>query len=508
MPRPRVPRPDLSRPLGAVRSAWQTVVDRWLLLGVYARRRIMAAALAIVIVLVVVFAAVPNLPCQFPGGDTCPQEDHAIALVPADAVLYAHFEIGTDNTQYKSAAAIAAALPQISRKLGSTAESRLPALRAAGLAPGLKRADWVGDEAAVAELPAGGVELIGVSDEDAAKKFVAEKPLGGAQLVHGFVVAGPAAAVKEVSDTAAGANDTTSLAADSNFQNTRSDLPDPRFADVYIAPGGVGPESGPDPGLAGLLSLLGGEAYRGATAALVAESSSLELSIHSVLDPRGPKPLGGLGTFTPSLLRSLPSDSLVYLGFGHPGSDQTSPPAFASTLSKLVGGPSSKELDKTFRKLVPALGEESALALAPPSAPAGVPEGPPGLQLLAAGADAKGARRALGPKGLGAASDLSDGTVRAASSPEGLAELRKPDGSLATSASFNSATGGLNAAPAVEVFVDLAKLRPLFEAAGLAANPAYARVAPEVRRLLALGLTVAPSAGALDTDLRLVIDAG
>ncbi len=54
-------------------------------------------------------------------------------------------------------------------------------------------------------------------------------------------------------------------------------------------------------------------------------------------------------------------------------------------------------------------------------------------------------------------------------------------------------------------YLNLGALIALAERAGLAANPAYATFAPEIRRLEALGIAVQGTSHQLSTDARLVV---
>ena len=169
----------------------------------------MIAAVAAIVVFALV--AVPALPCQYPGGDRCPQADDAIALVPADALAYAHVDIDPSSDQYRAAIGLAAQLPMISGQLVGRLEAGLPAAKAAGLTPGGKPAAWLGGEAALAVLSVHGkpttVELLAAADQPAAQSF-ADSLSGGAgasryrgvelrsrpristAIVNGFLVAG------------------------------------------------------------------------------------------------------------------------------------------------------------------------------------------------------------------------------------------------------------------------------------------------------------------------------
>src|SRR4029079_9181352 len=49
----------------------------WASLSIIARRRLVAAIGAVVVIIAILALAVPNLPCSFPGGDSCPPPDDA-----------------------------------------------------------------------------------------------------------------------------------------------------------------------------------------------------------------------------------------------------------------------------------------------------------------------------------------------------------------------------------------------------------------------------------------------
>ncbi len=112
----------------------------WRSLSVIARRRLVAAAAVAVGLLILFSAVVPNLPCQFPGGDSCPPTDDAAELVPADALVYVHANLDPETDQYESVAELAADLPVLSEQIVA---------RAPGLirAPGGDRPDFEADVA-------------------------------------------------------------------------------------------------------------------------------------------------------------------------------------------------------------------------------------------------------------------------------------------------------------------------------------------------------------------------
>ena len=75
----------------------------WDSLSVIARRRLVAALGVAVLLLILFSAVVPNLPCQVPGGDSCPPGDDAAELVPGDALAYLHANLDPDTDEYAAA---------------------------------------------------------------------------------------------------------------------------------------------------------------------------------------------------------------------------------------------------------------------------------------------------------------------------------------------------------------------------------------------------------------------
>ena len=53
-------------------------------------------------VVVIALVAVPNLPCQAPGGDECAPPDDAIELVPGDSLAYLHADTDPDTSSTRT----------------------------------------------------------------------------------------------------------------------------------------------------------------------------------------------------------------------------------------------------------------------------------------------------------------------------------------------------------------------------------------------------------------------
>ena len=112
----------IGRALGRIpRSLGRGFGDFWNRLTVIERRRLLAALGAAVVILLFLALAVPQLPCEFPGGDACAPEDNAAELVPADALAYVHVDLDPDSDQMELAGDLADATPVLSQQLVSRA---------------------------------------------------------------------------------------------------------------------------------------------------------------------------------------------------------------------------------------------------------------------------------------------------------------------------------------------------------------------------------------------------
>ncbi len=385
-------------PVELGRDGW----DWWLDLSIYTRRRLGLAAGLLAAVALIWLVALPALPCQAPGGNVCPPSDHAIELVPNDALAYIHLNLDRDGDQFKAAESVASRVPTLAQQAIGRLALELPGPNGASLDFGRDVEPWLGGEAALAILPAGGrvaqeVQLLRVGDEDGARKFASSIASGkprasryrnveiqvdrrglATAIVGGFLAIGTRGGVRQVIDAQSGADDTKSLADDPAAADARDALPDDRLADVYLSKDGtsrlVTVAGSP---LATLAAVIDPGASRGVAAALVASDQGLDLDIRSVLDPAHvsahPGFFSAFPSFEPELAASLPPDSLGYLGIGDPGraigslleQASASEPGLAAAvgrLSKRVRALKGVDLE---RQLAPALGGEAAFALEP-----------------------------------------------------------------------------------------------------------------------------------------------
>ena len=104
------------------------------------------------LVAAIALIAVPDLPCGWPGGGECAPDDEAIALVPGDSTAYVHVVTARSAEQYEQAEALAERFPTVIQQV----VDRLPAPRGASFDYQRDVAPWLGGEAALALVPAGG----------------------------------------------------------------------------------------------------------------------------------------------------------------------------------------------------------------------------------------------------------------------------------------------------------------------------------------------------------------
>jgi Protein of unknown function (DUF3352) len=413
------------------RALWGGIQGFWSGLSREGRGRFMAALGSAVVLILVLAAAVPNLPCEFPGGDSCPPPDDAQELIPSNAAVYVHLNLDPDSDQYEQAADVAASMPTITGEIVRRAAAQIPG--PSGGPPSFPRdiEPWLGDEAALATLPGGEGEfgsqlvLLQIGDPEGATRFagrvasgrpqvdtyrevevsVDQRGLATAQL-DGFLAIGSESVVRSVIDTQSGREGASSLADDDDAQNARDELPDHRFADAYISAAGARSLARPNGSLGQLSPLISPEATRGVAAAVAADDDELELSVRSVLDTdrvrSRPGFFSAFSPFDPTLAGELSTDALAYLGFGDPegavkallAQASEAAPGIASGFEDLVEQLRQSDEIDISKDFLPTLGDEAAFALEP-RLEASESDPTPYLQFIADDVDAERAQRAL-----------------------------------------------------------------------------------------------------------------
>jgi len=413
----------------AFARAWRAFWDR---LSIAARRRLVAAVGASLALICFFALAVPNLPCQFPGGSSCPPPDDAEELVPSDALAYLHLELDPETEQAAEAAEIAGRLPRLTEALATQILARLPG---AGGSPASFLAEvepWFAGEAAVAVVPAPPgppeqVVLLEFEEAEGAEAYadrlaagtpavedyqgveVSEDERGLASAkVEDFLVLGTSDGVRDVVDAAAGADGAGSLAAEETATQAREQLPDHRLAEAYLSGEGVEQLAGEAGPLRGVSLLLAPGASEGAAAALVTEDGAVELVVRSQIDPErsdaSPQFFAAFPRFEPSLDERLSERTAAYLGIGDPeravaallSQATAQAPGIAAGFEALVEDLRRDARVDVEREFLASLGGEAAFALglAGEDDTTGVPADR-FLEFVADDVDEERARRAL-----------------------------------------------------------------------------------------------------------------
>jgi Protein of unknown function (DUF3352) len=562
----------------ALSAAGGELAGGWRSLSLGARRLLVAALALVALVVLFVGVAVPALPCGFPGGDRCPPADDAAQIVPGDALAYLHANVDSGTEQYDAAAELAGKVPLFADQIVERALALVPG--PSGAPPDFDReiAPWFGGELALAVLPSDRRDgdtavAIEADDSDAARRFADDVAAGrprsedyrGFELrvdergvasaeIGGFLVFGTQSAVRAVIDTGSGAEGADPIASDPVADEVREQLPDKRLAEAYLSPEGAARFVADSSGLLGALApLIAPGSTRGAGAALSVDGDAFELTVRSLLDPelerRSPSFFSAFPEFEPELPRLLDGEALAYVGIGAPGrtvsalagqaADQA--PAIAESFEDLARTLKEESEVDLESDLLPALGDEAALAVEPRVEGGQGSAGVPYLQFVARGVDEERAKDALAglqvplAEAAGTGVDVQapvfgeeevdgvqvrtlrlspnlelayavfDGLAVIASDPAGVAQVASGDGGLDESSVYRTATDGFEHEASLIAFLDLRRLITAGFAVGLAQVPAFNTFAEDFRALEALAIQVRGSDEEISTDARLVL---
>jgi hypothetical protein len=426
---------DIAFAIGRVpRSVGRGVAGFWGGLSLAARRRLAAAVAVAVALGLFVALAVPNLPCQFPGGDSCPPADDLQEIVPGEALAYLHANVDPDSEQFAVLREVASTVPLFSQQIAGRALALIPGPE--GGAPDFLSdlEPWFGGELGVAVLAESGevadqVLLVEVDDTEGATSYAEAIASGrseteeyeGVELsvdgrgvataqVEGFLAVGAADGVRAVIDTATEANGTTPLADNSTAEEVRDELPDHRFAEAWISSDGAERlVAGSDDLLGSLSPLLSPGTTEGAAVSLSAATGAIELAVRSALDPEreeaAPSFFSAFPKFEPSLPEELSTEALAYVGFGDPETTVSEllaqaaadAPGIVAGFEGLVGELRRDGEIDLERELLPALGDEAAFAIEPAPEGGDAPSAAalPYLEFVADGVNEDRAARAL-----------------------------------------------------------------------------------------------------------------
>lgn len=370
--------------------------------------------------------------------------------------------------------------------------------------------------------------------------------------IGGFLVLGPQAAVRRVAEAdALGAGET--LAEDPVARELREELPAERVADAYLSEDGMDElVAGAASPLASLEPFVHAAASRGAAAAIGAREGSFEVALRSSLDEgrasADPGFFAAFSAFTPELPAEIPADALAYVGIDDPGATAAGllaqataeAPGLAAGFAEALGRLRELGQVDVEGELLPALAGEAAVTLQPATAGERAPA--PSLGFVADDVDPEAARAAIAQLQAPLVELLDPGSslqapvleerevegvelhslsispvlnltyalveerLAIATQPGMVEQVIRGEGGLGAGEGFREATAELGEEVSLLAYLDLAGLLGLAEDEGLAEDPAYVALAPEIRSLRSLGLAVKGDSRVLATDARVSID--
>ena len=491
------------------------------------------------LIAIVAIAAVAGIASLVSGKSTS-HTDHAVALVPANALLYAHLEVRRDSSQWRNAQRIIEKLPALgnltNQALGSLAAGRTPQQLDNELRP------WLGDEAALALLPEGrqatSLILFKVGDVQRAKSFLAGagsaritlyrntqvrlyKTLAAA-FIGDFLAIGRVRNVYAALDARAG----RSLAQDPVFRSARKGIDVGAPLVFAYAPGdGVRRLLQQQTGIVGRLGdALASPALRATAAAVRFEDKGMRVAVSNVEYPRLPG-ANTAPTFAAQLPRSVPRDAIAY--YGVEGVSrlfqqlQTLSGGRASALTGIVDRLRRQLRPSGVRTLVRTLGpldqREAALIVTPPDDAPVVTlvvgnttpgEGGDVLQALypllsrvtqstqggIASSLVTGSVAGIDTTTLQINPDLSvtyaalGDRIVVTTDPSGVRQIATAQDTILDSSSFAPGMRPLLDKATSVVFLDLHRLSSLIEQAGLGTTPDYRTIKPELGKIGAVSV--------------------
>jgi Protein of unknown function (DUF3352) len=525
-----------------------------------------AVAGLVVLYLILKFLPVPGVPCQVSAAKECAPSNDTIAYVPRDAALYAHLTVNSDSHQWDLERDLAETLPNFTALLQSDTS--------AITAPGGRRINlsnevlpWAKDDLALLGIPGpkgstAEAYVVGVGDNARANRFLNSlAPAGPATLDtigdaslsayrSGFATArsgdqllfGSEAAVRAALMAKAGQQPGLE---GSDQDKAREQLPDVRFAEVYLSRAGVQRFLPPTAtGASQLNTFVDYGATSGMAVGARARDDGVQVNLVSELDPkleaRSPTVFASLPEFEPGLADEAGPRAVGYIGVGELGPAINNALATAGARAEGLAG-SLRALAQRLQKeagvdplkdLLPALGGQAALVAEPTGAA-------PYASLIVDGVDEEKAADVLaslqGPllRSLTAGGqvpnfrttdvdgvpvhsvrvsptvDLSyaifDGKLVISTQPQGISQVRSSGDNLADTGAFRDATDRLPDRVSALVFLNLDEVLGLAQQAGLAENPLYASLSEDISRVGSLGLAVRGSDDELQSELFLAI---
>lgn len=489
----------------------------------------------------------------------------AAAVVPADALVYIDVSLHRGQPAVAQALAVARRFPDFPlayaagvSKLGAVVGGGRPVDFATQVSP------WLGGDAALALLntttsTAGSLVVLKVTDAGRARSFLTSVgatahgsyrgqtlrayPNGNeAAFVGSYLVIGQDASVRAAIDVTAGAGQ--SLAAAAAYRRATATEPAGRVLTAYASLAGVRRVLAPQGGVLGALGdLLYQPALQGVAVSASPTSGGARIDIHSALDPSLTAVSGAAAApFAPTLQNLMPSD--VSLMLDVTALDKVAPQVLnAGTAAGVAGGigPLLSRLGSALssegvnvKDIVSIFHGEAAVAIvgaatSPKLVIVARTPHPARTQTELAELEAplaqlfatKGAasepvfndRQVAGitahqlqlTTGLQLDYAVFRGLVVISTSLDGIAAVAQQAHPLARNPSFAFALGNRPKLVTTLVFADLAQLLSVGKQTGLTSSSVYNRLAPDLKRITAAGLSSTRHGAESDAQLSLQI---
>jgi hypothetical protein len=449
------------------------------------------------VALVAAVALVVGLVVGGSGGSASkPPPNGAMALVPADALVYVHLSTDTGRPATQRAAKMAARFPSWVR----LRDRLVKQLAAPGCDVGAKALKGA-DEVALALFDAGsGGTANSLVLIDTGQDHKAAQQRGCGALSVAYV--GRFLAIGQPESLAAAAKlqhgQGTSLAQAKGPKHVFSELPADRVADGWVSSDGVRRLLAPQGGLLGAVGILFDQpALTGSGFALSATGDGAKLVVKSLRNPKAAS-TSGFRDFRPTLQGAAPAGAMAYLSVSNlaPALERLLSAAGASSaaLAPLVGNLNTK--------LLGLFGGEAALVLTP-ATPA------PILTLLAQAKDPAAARQGLArlPAAVRRAfkTAVFDGKVAVSTSQAGIDAVRAKGDHLGDIDAFRKTVGNHPDSVSSLLFLDFTKLLQLGEQTGLSDLPAYKAARGDLQKVRAIGAHTSGNASESTAEITLLI---
>ena len=486
--------------------------------------------------------------------DVRPPPDHAIRFVPASATAYFHLTTDTDDDQYDRARGAVSRLPSFSLLRGQllaevSADERLDLAAAAR--------DWLGDEAAYAEVPGGRAQrlpdiargslagasvsvkralvdrrsdrllVLAVRDERAAARAIEGR---GFALKDGFVLAGRRAVVLRALEAAQGR--LPSLDEDPTYASLTGALPAERFANAFARTRAL--LSGTGATAAEALRFLGGGRLDAIALAIGAEGSTGRVAVRAEGPATGVGRCRGGSGAKPELIDDAPAATAALVEFadagcaaqrlrGRRGSGPT------RTIERFARAARTESRLSFDRDLAPLADGPGALLVTGAEAPVLTlilddVQGRTALQQMdrlqpalikLVGSEGLGRVPSFGARELGAitaiTSELSPGLelsyaqigsrFAVSTQPDGI-RAAAADGGLTDSPGYRRVLGDIPGEPSSVVFLDLDRLLALGDQVGLSDDAGLLAIRDDLQRLAVVGATFTRNGQQTNAEIR------